>query len=253
MTKRGAGGTAALAALAVASVAFGYILPGPSILKRLAEGRDELQLATLKVDGTLSFFGSAAREAGAALGLPADRDELQVDAAASLKVPGRCRLEASSLDTGKSSAAIDSHAKRRAEGNELASLAVALEQLCPLLASRSATGGESRQAIERHLAALKVDINKVSLARQGGQVVYVLGEPAEGSPQLWVYKDNFMPARLRFAADGLAWDLRLLDYSSPATGEWFPRVVELDRKGEPWLRFTGLTADAKAKLDDKLF
>ncbi|MHB8879631.1 MAG: hypothetical protein ACYC8T_38570, partial [Myxococcaceae bacterium] len=69
-----------------------------------------------------------------------------------------------------------------------------------------------------------------------------------------VYKDSFLPARLRFTeADGVSWDVRFVDYASPATGEWFPRVVEVDRGGAPWLKFTGLTADAKAKLEDRLF
>ena len=240
--------------LGLATVAQAYILPAVSILRRMTEGRDDLQLAALKIEGTVSFFGPAAKEAGAALGVASDRPELQTDAVVFLKLPGRCRLEASTVEGGKVSAAVESNGKRRVEGAEIPALQVALGALCPLLASRSATENEARATVERHLTKLKVDLKKSSLARFGGQVAYVVGDPAEASPQLWVYKDSFLPARLRFTeADGTVWDVRLFDYASPATGEWFPRVVELSKAGQPWLKLTGVTADAKPKMDDKLF
>ncbi len=82
----------------------------------------------------------------------------------------------------------------------------------------------------------------------------MIGKVGEREPQLWVYKDAFLPARLRFLdAQGVLWDLRLLDYTSPATGEWFPRTVELARESEVLMRFTSLKADSKSKLADALF
>jgi hypothetical protein len=243
-----------LAVLAVAAAAQAYILPGGSILRRMADGRDDLKLAGLKVDGNLSFYREAAKEAGAALGLATLRPELQIDAAVFLRLPGNCRMEVSSVESGKSSASIEARGKRRIEGVEIPALSLTLAQLCPLLGSRSPGENESRATIERHLSRLKIEYRKSALARFGGQVVYVLGDPAEGSPQLWIYKDSFLPARLRFTdGSGTGWDVRLLDYSSPATGEWFPRSVELWKGSAPWLKFTGLTADAKPKFEDRLF
>ena len=241
-------------ALLAAAIAHAYILPGGSILRRMTEARDELQLSTLKVEGTLSFFGSSAQAAGTALGLPADRPELMVDGTVALKLPGRCRLEASSAESGKRVAAAESNGKRRAEGGELAALNLALAQICPLLGSRSSSDGESRVSIEKHLAYLKIDPRKTSLGRFGGQVAYVLGDAAEGQPQMWIYKDTFLPARLRFlVVQGVKWDVRLLDYTSPAAGEWFPRVIEVVSGNEAVLKFTALKADNKGRLDDKLF
>ncbi len=240
--------------LVVALAAQGYILPGGSILRRMVAARDEQQLVTLKIDGNVSFYGEAAKQGGAALGLPADRGDVQSEAAIYLRFPGRCRLEATSIETQKLAAAVHTSAKRRVEGGEVQALAVAVSQLCPLLAFRSSSDGEGREAVNRQLAALKIESRKTSLARIGGQVAYVLGDPAEGSPQFWIYKDNFLPARLRFTDPaGVAWDLRFLDYASPATGEWFPRVVELFKGAEPVLKFTGLKGDAKSKIDEKLF
>ena len=129
-----------------------------------------------------------------------------------------------------------------------------LAEVCPLLAARSGSDVETRATIDRHLAALKIDTRKTSLARFGGQVAYVLGEPVEGRPQLWVYKESFLPARVRYAdAAGTAYDVRFLDYGGPATGESFPRTVEVVRGTELVLKFTALKGDPKAKLDDRLF
>jgi hypothetical protein len=217
----------------------------------MSEARDELPFASLKVDGGLTFTHLAAAQA-ASLGSGSPRSEPQLDASILLKLPGRCRLEASSPD-GSRSAAIWSHGKKRSEGQPIPAMMVALEQICPLLAVRSSSEADSRTSIERHVRSLKADVRNASLARLGNQIAYVLGNPAEGQPQLWVYKDVFLPARVRWSETDGPWDIRFLDYGSPVTGEWFPRVFELYRSGELVLRFTGFRADPKVQLSEKLF
>jgi hypothetical protein len=99
-----------------------------------------------------------------------------------------------------------------------------------------------------------VNLKETRLGRWAGTVAFVVGDKAETAPQLWVYKDKFLPARLRFTDEtGAAWDLRFLDYSSQATSEWFPRVIEVYKGAEPQLRFTVLTADGHAELKDVTF
>jgi len=247
-------GCVAVAVLSTAALA--YVMPGYSILKHLAETRDGLQLFTLRVDGSATFSGAGLKDVGPVLGLPTDRPELQADATLYLKLPRRCRMELSSVEGGKQVAAVTSAGKKRFEGSDLASVDLLLQEVCALLAERSASEGESRAAVERHLQHLGVKEDVTWLARFGGQgqVAFVLGEQGDGKAQLWVYKDSFEPARLRFVdAQGAAWDLRLLDYGSPATGEWFPRTVELYKAGELQVRFTALKADARGSLSDKLF
>lgn len=242
---------AALCLLALS--AQGYIPPHWSILRRVAEHRDDLQLSTLKVLGNLSFHGAAAQEAGAALGPRGSGAELSVEAAVYFKLPGRCRLEISS-PSGKAWAAIYSGAKARTEGGEIPALRVAVSQLCALLAARSSSEQEGRGFLERHLSRLGVDFKETSLGRFAGQVAFVLGERAEERPQLWVYKDSYQPARLRFSDEqGTSWEVRLFDFSSPASGEWFPRTVEVHQGGELAARFTVASAEARAKLDDRMF
>jgi hypothetical protein len=143
--------------------------------------------------------------------------------------------------------------KRRTEGPELAAAAVAVEQLCATLALRSAAEGDSRAALERHLSAIKVDTRQVSLARFEGSVAYLLGDRAETAPQFWIYKERYLPARVRVPDPGGAWDVRFIDYSSQSLGEWLPRVVEVYRAGELQLRLTVLAADGRATLDGAKF
>jgi hypothetical protein len=227
-----------------------YILPAWSILRRLSEARDELLISNFRLDGTLTLSSLSGR-GGTALG-GSGRSELQVDALLLMKLPGRCRLEASALEGGRS-IAIWSHGKERSEGLRLDELVAVLSQICPLLAVRSSSDAETRAAIERHLHSMKIDVRTTSLARLGNQIVYVLGNTAPGQSQFWVYKDLFLPASVRWVdQDKRAWDARFLDYS-PISGESFPRIIELYRDGELLLRFSGLKSDSKSTLSDKLF
>jgi hypothetical protein len=217
----------------------------------MSEVRDELTFTSLKVEGAVTFTELAAQPGGS-LGMGSGRPEVQADAALLLKLPGRCRLEASSIEGGHS-VAVWSHGKKRSEGTPLPGLMAAVEQICPLLAVRSSSEAEARASIDRYVRTLKADLRSTSLARLGHSIAYVLGNPGDGQPQLWVYKDIFLPARVRWSeADG-RWDLRFLDYGSPVTGEWFPRVIELYRKDELVLRFAGFKADPKTPISDKLF
>jgi hypothetical protein len=240
---------------AAAASALAYVMPAGSLLKHVAEVRDKLGLFTLKVEGSATFSGAAVKEAGPALGLPTDRSELQLDATLYLKLPTRCRIELSSAEGGKQVAEVLANGKKRAEGPEISSLEAALGQACALLTQRSSTEGESRAALERVLRAQGVKEDApTSLARFGQGVAIVVGEPGEDKPQLWVYKDSFMPARSRFTdPQGVAWDVWMLDYTSPATGEYFPRTIDVYRGGELQLRLTALRSDIRAPIADKLF
>jgi hypothetical protein len=238
--------------LLLGSVAWGYVMPGFSILRHMAEVRNGLNLVGLRIDGSATFYGPAAQEAAGPLAVVSG-PEIETPATLWMKVPGRCRLEVGRTD-GQRLAVSLSFTRKKAEPSELAVVSNALEQLCPLLSARTGSDLETRAVYERHLRTVGVDMTVSSLARFGGQVAYVLGQRGEGQAQLWIYKDEFLPARMRFPdAGGVLWDVRFHDYTSPATGEWFPRVIEVWRAGQPAMRFTGLRADARPKLDDKLF
>jgi hypothetical protein len=218
----------------------------------MGEQLQSMEAANLKVDGTLTFFGASRRDAARAFRLPGDRSESGVEAAMMLKTPGRCRLEVWTPD-GARVAAVVSRRKTRFEGTELADLGAALVQVCAILGGRSGAESEVRAALERHLDSLKIDWRRPLLGRVAGQLAYVMGGASDAQPSFWVYKDSFLPARLRWT-DGqqVRWDLRLADYSSPLTGDMFPRVVELTRNGELAFRFNALKVSQGA-LADKLF
>lgn len=244
-----------LAALGLWSTgAFGYILPYGSLLRRMLGAREEFSSSTLLLQGSASFFGPSAREAGQAVGLGGEQPELSVEGALFLKVPGKCRLEATSIDTGKTVASSSSSSGGKGRTAVVPAMAALLEQVCPILAQRTDSDGDARRTLEKHLAALKVEVKETSLARQGGKVCYVLGQTDEGKSQFWLYKDTYLPARVIYPdAQGVMWDVRFLDFGSPAAGEYLPRVIEVHKGAELLLRFTALKSESKVKLDDKLF
>ncbi|HYO57737.1 hypothetical protein [Archangium sp.] len=230
-----------------------YVLPGGSIMRRMVAAREELNFLTLKADGSLHFYGPAANEAGAALGLPTDRPELGADGTVYLKLPGRCRFEARARE-GNTVASVSSGGRKRVEGTEIPALSEAVQQVCAVLGVRAESAVEGREVVEAHLRSLGIEPRTTSLARFGGDVVYVLGQQGEGKPQFWVYKEGFRPARMKYKdGKGTAWDVRFLDYTSPATGEMLPRTIEVWRGGERVMRFTVLTGDTRAKIADTLF
>jgi hypothetical protein len=244
----------ALLGVLTALAAGAYVLPGPSILRRMVGVQDESQPTSARVEGSYVFSGPAVKEAAAALNLPTERSELVADGVILLRAQGRCRFELS-VPEGNKLAVVQVGGRRRVEGMEIPSLTAAISQLCPLLAVRSASehDTETRDAVEQHLQSLGIATRNTSLARFG-DVAYVLGDPEEGKPQFWVYKDAFRPARVLWKdKSGTAWDVRFIDYTSPATGEWMPRSIEVWRDGQRTLRFTAIKADTHAALPDKLF
>jgi hypothetical protein len=230
-----------------------YVLPGGAIMRRMMAAREDLPFLTLRAEGSLRFYGSAVKEAGAVLGLPADRPEVEADGTVYLKVPGRCRFEAKASE-GNTVAVVSSGGHKRVEGTEIPALSEAVQQVCALLAVRTESAVEGREVVEAYLRSLGIEPRTTSLARFGGEVVYVLGQLGEGKPQFWVYKEGFLPARVRYKdAKGTVWDVRFLDYTSPATGQMLPRSIEVWRGEERVMRFTSLSGDTRAKLADTLF
>jgi len=235
-------------------ITVGYVMPSYSILKRVANQRDDLTLTALKLDGLGAAGPTVSRELASTLGTAWASGELSMSASWSLRFPGRCRLELTSTESTKSLAAISNNGKKRAEGPTFAAAQVALDQVCALLVLRSGTEGETREAINKHLSSLKVDTHQVALGRFAGTVAFILGERKEGSAQFWVYKERFLPARVRFADEaGVAWDVRFVDYTSQATSEWFPRVVEVWKGEEMQLRVSVLAAETRPNVESMKF
>jgi len=242
-------------AAGVGAVALAYVLPANAILRRLADQRDELRLFNLRVDGTATFYGDSAAEAGSALSMPTDVGDVQSDASILFKIPGRCRMELNPLDGARAAYALTA-AKGRSEGKAIAAMEMAVAEVCAVLALRTEGEAEGQAMLQRHLRQRGVELGAETwLARFGGEVAYVIGKREQGASQLWVYKDGFLPARAQFRteATGPLWDVRFFDYTSPVTGEWFPRSLEVVRDGKLAMRFTALSSDSKSKLDDRLF
>lgn len=239
--------------LLVALVA-AYIMPTSGVLKRYAGQRDDLPTTSLKAEGVTAVSPALARDVSSLLGLTWNSGELVLNASLAVKIPGRCRLELSSPESTKTLAAVSAGGKVRSEGGQLAALEVAVQHACALLALKSGEEGATREALSRHLSSLKVDQKNVMLARFSGAVSYLIGQKADGQASLWVSKDRFLPSRLKFTDDaGAAWDVRFLDYTSQATGDAWPRVLEVYKGSEAQLRVMVLNANTKADLSSVKF
>jgi hypothetical protein len=226
----------------------GYVMPSSSILRRLTGKRDDLTIASGKLQGNASVAPILARTMAPALGAPWTNGELPLVMTLSVQLPGRCRIDLTAPESAKTMSAVWSNGKVRLEGPEFPALQVAVEQFCATLAMHSSADGESRAALERHLSGMKVETRKVSFGRFAGTVAYILGNPAENSPQFWVYKDQYLPARVRLTNATGSWDVRFIDYTSQASGEWFPRIVEVYKGSELHLRMTAMNSSWPANL-----
>jgi hypothetical protein len=229
-------------ALLVTRTALAYVPAPAAIFRHLLSGREEQRVSSARVDGSLVLSGAAAAELGG-------RAELQSDARVYLRLPGRCRLEASGSETGKLTV-VQSGGQQKTEGPNIPALDVGLAEFCAILGSRSA--GDGKNELESHLKKRGVNLGISWLARFGGQVAYVVGGAKDTDAQFWVFKDSWLPARIRWTEGGTRWDVRFVDYNSPA-GDWFPRAVEVSRDGERQVRFTTLSADPRASVPDRLF
>lgn len=234
-------------------LALSYVSPAYSILRRLADTRDDLGLNSIRVEGNAAVAPVLAKDAADALGISWESGELQLRFVASVKFPGRCRVELSSLESTKTVASVWANGKAKKQ-SVLPVLDLATQELCTVLALRGGEG-ESRAAIEKHLSDLKVNTKSTSLGRFAGKVTYVVGDTSEGASQFWVYRSEagdrqvYQPARLKF--DG--WDVQFQDFTNALAPEWFPRVIAVHKQSQPQLRLTMLSADAKVKVEDALF
>ena len=125
-----------------------------------------------------------------------------------------------------------------------------LKLACPLIAYRGLSTNDADRVLRGSALASGADVTAGNgITRLGDRAVWVLGagphDPAK--PQLWLYKDTAAPARL-LAQGGD--DLRLLQYGNPAAAEWFPRVIELWRRGQLAARFEVFEARGFRGVDE---
>ncbi len=245
----------AAVALVVALPALAYLLPVRAILRRVAERRASLSLASLEVTGTFQAQGPAAERLAKALGVELRAGQLTVPARFDLKVPGRCRLELAPVDLPEAQrpfVAVRDGRATGARGLEQIPAAVALvRSTCALLAVSVAGGSE---AYASALGRRGVALSETSLGRFDGRIAYVIGgREKTNRPLAYVDKDAFQPMRLVSAEAGTTWDVRLLGWGSPTGGDWFPRAIEAWERDQPRLKFTTERATPNPKLPDALF
>ena len=214
-----------------------YVPSASSLLKHTAQRARSLgRTREVTLSGTLSVEG-----------------EPQRNAQLVLRFPLQCRLEAE----GAQAVSVKGTAQNPEgvpEGPSGPALRL-VQMACPLIAYRGIPAADAPQALRVAALAAGADVGAgAGISRLADRVAYVLGPAPRdaSSPQLWIYKDTPAPARL--IARGGA-DLRLLQYGTPAAGEWFPRVIELWSSGQLAARFEvleskGVRGGAEEEEDD---
>jgi len=248
---------AALLVAALALPALAYLLPAPAIAKRAAERRAGLELASVEALGTLELRGPAAARVGAAAGQAGPGGAVTGSARLLLKVPGRARLELLPADAAEAERPFVAVRDERLAGQgglEATPAAAALVKALAALLT-TPTGAEGRALLEA-LARRGVKLDDTSLGRVSGRIAWVLGgHLGRGRPPPLAFfdKETFQPLRLIAAEGGALYDVRLVDWASPTSGDWFPRAVEVWEGDLLVLRFTTEKASANPKLPDALF
>ena len=245
---------AGLALLAAGALpALGYVLPAPSVVKKVAEKRGALELTSVEVTGSLELRGAARARLGPLA--PAGEAPLSVAARIAVKTPGRARLELQPPDAAEGQRPFASVRDDRLAGQgglEATPAAAALVRaLAALLASPR---GEEGRPLADALVRRGVKLDDATLGRFNGRIAYVLGGKAsDAGPLAFVDKESFMPLRLEALEGGVRLDVRLIDWASAIGGDWFPRAVEVWDGSTLLLRFTTEKATANPRLPDAQF
>jgi len=247
---------AAAAALALALPALAYVLPVPAILRRVAEKRTALALASLEVTGTFQAEGPAAERLAQIAGLESRGGIVTVPARLAVKVPGRCRLELAMPDVAEADRPFVAIRDQRTTGgrglNQLPAAVALVRSTCALLGVPA--GPSAADAYAAALSRRGVALGDATLGRFDGRIAYVIGGREKSDrPLAYVDKDAFRPMRLVSAEGGATYDVRLLGWGSPTGGDWFPRAVEVWEKDQPRLRFSTEKPTPNPKLPDALF
>ncbi len=228
-----------------------YTMPAQSVLRRMSEARADVKLSDLTMTGTVKVGPSLAKEVAEALGSGWVSGELALQMKLTVKTSGRCRLELSSLESGKSLSISNDEAKNTQLSSAFRGAQLALVEACALLSSKGANPPQTKAMWETHLEKLRIDTRTSSLGRFAGAIALVIGDAKGAGPQLWVYKNHFLPARIKLPDTDRSnpFDVRFLDYNNQATGEAFPRSIEVFRATEFQWRFLVLNADSTETPD----
>ena len=247
---------AAAAALSLALPALAYVLPVHAILRRVAERRTALALASLEVTGTFQAEGPAAERLAQITGVEFHGGIVTVPARLAIKVPGRCRLELAPPDVPEADRPFVAVRDQRTTGgrglNQLPAAVALVRSACAFLAVPA--GPAAADAYAATLSRRGVALNDATLGRFDGRIAYVIGGREKSDrPLAYVDKDAFQPMRLVSAEGGATYDVRLLGWGSPTGGDWFPRAVEVWERDQPRLRFSTEKPTPNPRIPDALF
>lgn len=220
--------------------AFAYVLPSDFLLRMLADKRKGV---TMK-DATLNLTAEL------------DGNDAPIDERLYLKTPERSRLVQNTDDVPTVS--IEKEGKRaRGPENKLAKDTSPNVDILPVLLMPA--GDEIDAMSSRMIAAVKglgIDMKTTAFGRTGDTVAYIIGARAwePDKPQLWLYKNTFLPARLVvIGSDKARYETRWLDYGGQVTGDYYPQIIETYKNGKLIRRAEVQKIQVNQNLPESLF
>jgi hypothetical protein len=224
-----------------ASTGQAYVLPTDFLMREVAEHRRRTGLRDLSVQ----------------LQTEINNGESQIEERLYLKQPERMRLQ---RETTPEYVYVEKEGLRAEGTPKLRRLSGPPTDLLALLFFPK---GDDLDQVSQHmvagLRAAGIDITTVSLARNGDEVAYVVGaQPWEViKPQVWIDKEKFVPVRCVFqvptAGKTSKLEMRLSEYGSAVTGDFFPRVIESYRDNVLLRRAEVVSVQTNENLSESLF
>ena len=227
-----------LSLLFAGTAAWAYMLPGPFILGKVAEQRTTAGLDDVTLEGSATVAGPAGEITGSS------RLRFKAGGFLELTVIGGHGDESFSIAHGKITG------KPTAGMQKLVASLKGMEKVV----TWALPGREPAGTMTPEIKAANVDLEKRSLGRFHGRVVFIVGADAKDRvvPQVWVDKDTFTILRVMLPdRKGRTFDIKLYDFQSPPLQGRFPATIEIYDGPERVLRFQAEKVVGGVQDDDE--
>ena len=220
-----------------------YILPGDFIIGMFSERRKKLKIESIEIESEWTIFYK-------------DLASEKFSAKEYIKAPYEMRIDLAGERAGGKTIihrGIRRYTKKMGETEWK-------KEKCRLPVEALLFSGALE--IKQKRAEIKkfgVDIEKRRMGRFDDKIGFAVGveKPDEKLPAIWFDRRSFRP--IRFVdyreKDGKIQeiDLRFIDYSSPVSGEWYPRLIEKYVNSKLVERREIISIKINPSLDEKLF
>lgn len=203
---------ALIVGLMVPGLAWGYVLQGPHLLELMIKALG--QAKTLRVEQAVIVSAPSA-----------SKQPFEMKETLNYFFPDRFRSDARFDNNERIHVAAFGQALTIVGGQQVSYQANGVDRYKDLILLRS------RILLHKMLLNNGVDVGTTSLGRNNKRIVYIIGAqyPDEGTPQVWIDKESFLPVKWLYISSAAPKDLWAFEYNGWHKKEnfWYPSVVEV--------------------------